>query len=279
MRVLKSMCRDFNDGVAAIPLYSIIVLPFEFLPRDACSLQPWTHLVRRLSDPPDTFRAISKWPGREVAVVVHRVPARPDAAHVGFIFIDVMGNDHSGAPARSIIRRYESHGRLWHPRRTQLYLEGYCAYRRHQRCHWRKRRLPKTWGLPEEMIGRRLSQEEAAYAKRDWEDGAARKAANAPRNGSAPAFNSGIGHGIPGERSNNGVGSGGQDNSSAKNGESREHHSRPGAAGERASCRCVRHPYGGLHHGASSKATAISNVILAISTWPKRAMVNSIARS
>jgi hypothetical protein len=135
------MCRDFNDGVAAIPLYSIIVLPFEFLPRDACSLQPWTHLVRRLSDPPDTFRAISKWPGREVAVVVHRVPARPDAAHVGFIFIDVMGNDHSGAPARSIIRRYESHGRLWHPRRTQLYLEGYCAYRRHQRCHWRKRRL------------------------------------------------------------------------------------------------------------------------------------------
>jgi hypothetical protein len=84
------------------------------------------------------------------------------------------------------------------------------------------------------------------------------------------------GHGIPGERSNNGVGSGGQDNSSAKNGESREHHSRPGAAGERASCRCVRHPYGGLPHEASSKATAISNVILAISTWPKRAMVNSI---
>ena len=30
------------------------------------------------------------------------------------------------------------------------------------------------------------------------------------------------------------------------------------------------------HHGASSKATAISNVIPAISTWPKRAMVNSI---
>jgi len=47
------------------------------------------------------------------------------------------------------------------------------------------------------------------------------------------------GHVIPGKRSNNGVGSGGLDNSGAKNGESREHHSRPGAAGERASCRCA----------------------------------------
>jgi len=36
-----------------------------------------------------------------------------------------------------------------------------------------------------------MSHEEATYAKRDWEDGAARKAANAPRNGSAPAPNSG----------------------------------------------------------------------------------------
>jgi len=38
---------------------------------------------------------------------------------------------------------------------------------------------------------RLMSQEEATYAKRDWEDGAARKAANAPRNASAPAPNSG----------------------------------------------------------------------------------------
>ena len=43
------------------------------------------------------------------------------------------------------------------------------------------------------------------------------------------------GHVIPGERSsnNNGVGSGGLDNRGPKNGESGEHHNRPGAAGER----------------------------------------------
>ena len=87
-----------------------------------------------------------------------------------------------------------------------------------------------------------MSQEEAAYAKSDWENGAGRKAANALRQPLTPAMH---GHGIPGKRSNNGVGSGGLDNSGAKNGESREHHSRPGAAGERASCRCcVRHPCG-----------------------------------
>jgi len=40
------------------------------------------------------------------------------------------------------------------------------------------------------------------------------------------------GHGILGERSNNGVGSGGLDNSQAENGESGERHNRPGAAGE-----------------------------------------------
>jgi hypothetical protein len=38
---------------------------------------------------------------------------------------------------------------------------------------------------------------------------------------------------IPGERSNHGVGSGGLDNRGTKNGESGEHHNRPGAAGER----------------------------------------------
>src|SRR5262249_47669308 len=39
------------------------------------------------------------------------------------------------------------------------------------------------------------------------------------------------GHRIPGERSNNGVGSGGLDNRGAKNGESGERHNQPGAAG------------------------------------------------
>ena len=38
-------------------------------------------------------------------------------------------------------------------------------------------------------------------------------------------------HRLHGRRSNNGVGSGGQDNSGAKNGESGDHHSQPGATG------------------------------------------------
>jgi hypothetical protein len=40
-----------------------------------------------------------KRPGRKVAVVIHRVPAGLDAAHVGFVFTDVMGNGHCGARA------------------------------------------------------------------------------------------------------------------------------------------------------------------------------------
>src|SRR5215471_14605702 len=39
------------------------------------------------------------------------------------------------------------------------------------------------------------------------------------------------GHRIPGEHGNNGVGSGGLDNSGAKNGENGDHRNRPGAAG------------------------------------------------
>ena len=39
------------------------------------------------------------------------------------------------------------------------------------------------------------------------------------------------GHRIPGERSNNGVGSGGLDNSGAENGESGDQHNQPGAIG------------------------------------------------
>jgi hypothetical protein len=35
--------------------------------------------------------------------MVHRVSAGLDAAHVGFIFIDVVGNGHRGAPSRGII--------------------------------------------------------------------------------------------------------------------------------------------------------------------------------
>ena len=35
--------------------------------------------------------------------MVHRVPTGLDAAHVGFIFIDVVGNGHRGVPSRGII--------------------------------------------------------------------------------------------------------------------------------------------------------------------------------
>jgi hypothetical protein len=35
--------------------------------------------------------------------MVHRVPTGLDAAHVGFIFIDVVGNGHCGAPSRGMI--------------------------------------------------------------------------------------------------------------------------------------------------------------------------------
>src|SRR5262249_16662527 len=57
------------------------------------------------------------------------------------------------------------------------------------------------------------------------------------------------GHRIPGERSNNGVGNGGPDNSGAKTGESGDHHNQAGAAGtnksavdcRHASSRCVNH--------------------------------------
>jgi len=38
-----------------------------------------------------------------MAVVVHRVPARLDAAHLGFVVIHEMGNGHCGAPVRWII--------------------------------------------------------------------------------------------------------------------------------------------------------------------------------
>jgi hypothetical protein len=35
--------------------------------------------------------------------MVHRVPAGLNAAHVGFIFIDVVGNGHFGAPSRDML--------------------------------------------------------------------------------------------------------------------------------------------------------------------------------
>jgi hypothetical protein len=57
--------------------------------------------VCRLSDSVDAFLAAGKRSRRKVAIILHRVPAGLDAAHVGFIFTDVMGSGHCGTPVRS----------------------------------------------------------------------------------------------------------------------------------------------------------------------------------
>src|SRR5436190_11958144 len=62
-----------------------------------CSLEAIIRPVRRLSDSLDAFLAAGKRPGQEVAVILHRVPAVLDSAHVGFVFADVMGKGHCGA--------------------------------------------------------------------------------------------------------------------------------------------------------------------------------------
>ena len=51
-------------------------------------------IVRRLSDSLDALLAAGKRSGKDVAVTLNRVPAGLDAAHVGFVFTDVMGSDH-----------------------------------------------------------------------------------------------------------------------------------------------------------------------------------------
>src|SRR5437016_11999484 len=60
----------------------------------ACRLDTIARPVRRLSDAVDAFLAAGKRPRREIAVILHRVPAVFDAAHIGFVFTDVMRNGH-----------------------------------------------------------------------------------------------------------------------------------------------------------------------------------------
>ena len=59
--------------------------------------------VRRLTDSRDASLEAGKGSRREVAVILNRVPAVFDAAHVGFGFTDVMGSGHCGLPVCSII--------------------------------------------------------------------------------------------------------------------------------------------------------------------------------
>jgi len=55
------------------------------------------------SDSRDAFLKAEKRSRREVAVILNRVPDGLDAAHIGFGFIDVMGNDHYDAQWRRSI--------------------------------------------------------------------------------------------------------------------------------------------------------------------------------
>jgi hypothetical protein len=56
----------------------------------------------RLSNSLDALVAAGKRPGRDVAVTLNRVPTGFYAAHVGFVFTDVMGSDHClAAPMRN----------------------------------------------------------------------------------------------------------------------------------------------------------------------------------
>ncbi len=114
----------------------------------------WGRSVHWLSVSAEAFLVAGKGPGREVAVVLHRVPAGLDAAHVGLIFTDVMGNGHCGARtcmALAFLMRWictasragaASGSRCSCTRsRTQLYLGWYCACRRHRAATNRKRGL------------------------------------------------------------------------------------------------------------------------------------------
>jgi len=59
------------------------------------SLQRRRHRpVGRMSYSLDALLTAGKRPGKDVAVTLDRVPAGLDAAHVGFVFTDVMGSDH-----------------------------------------------------------------------------------------------------------------------------------------------------------------------------------------
>ena len=53
------------------------------------------------SDSHDAFLEAGKKSRGEVAVILNRVPAGLDAAHVGFVFTDVVGSGHCGAPVHS----------------------------------------------------------------------------------------------------------------------------------------------------------------------------------
>jgi len=106
--------------------------------------------VRRPNDSAGAFLVTGKRPGREAAVVLHRVPAALDAAHVGFVFADVIGNGHCGAgtcmafafderQAAVGSTRMPGSGSSWHPLPNATSFDSiwssYCACRRHQGCH------------------------------------------------------------------------------------------------------------------------------------------------
>jgi hypothetical protein len=72
------------------------------MPVEKCSIRPSLQLsrhrpVRRLTDSCDALLETGKRSRRKVAVILNRVPAVFDTAHVGFVFTDVIRDGHCGA--------------------------------------------------------------------------------------------------------------------------------------------------------------------------------------
>jgi len=127
------------------------------MPVENCSIRPSLQLsrhrpVRRLTDSCDALLETGKRSRRKVAVILNRVPAVFDTADVGFVFTDVIRDGHCGARtciASPFDETAPSHRPFSGPStmfgcpgvhgtrsRTQLYLECYCADRRHQGCQY-----------------------------------------------------------------------------------------------------------------------------------------------
>ena len=55
-------------------------------------------IASRMSDPAEAFPLVWIRAGRELAVVLHPIPARLDRSNLRLVFIDVIGSGHCGSP-------------------------------------------------------------------------------------------------------------------------------------------------------------------------------------
>jgi hypothetical protein len=93
----STILRTRSGSTAATPLTP----PSKYGCRKSVSIRPSLKIrrhrpVRRLTDSFDAFLAVGKRSTREVAVILNRVPAVFDTAHIGFIFTDVIRDGHCG---------------------------------------------------------------------------------------------------------------------------------------------------------------------------------------